>query len=165
MTRGPADPTAVAEFHNEAGGYEAELPAAWLEGLVADDVVELAGVVILAGGRDRHLDTCPIVGTICKVERVTNLAQLEDAVGCVPTTSGLAFREHHADTTLGGEPARIESVNLPRKLLAGPPAWYCVYAMHARRPYVLAFDYWSIRYRPFFAEQVDKIIASFRFLD
>ena len=159
------DPLALTPFRNEAGGYELGLPASWLGGLVADDVVELVGVTIVAGDRDGHLDTCGIDLWPCADTPITTLARIDDAIDCAPSLYASSFPERHADTTLGGEPARIESLKIPRKFVSGPPAWYCVYAIHDGRPYVLAFDYWSIRYTPFFAARVDKIIASFKFID
>jgi hypothetical protein len=160
-----ADPLALRPFRNEAWGYELGLPPSWLDGLVADDVVEYVGVKIVAGDRDGHLGTCGIDLWPCADKPITTLGQIDDAIDCAPKLYASSFPERHADTTLGGEPARIESLTIPRKYVAGPPAWYCVYAIHDGRPYLLAFDYWSIRYTPFFAARADKIIASFEFID
>ncbi|MFL5641595.1 MAG: hypothetical protein ACJ771_04565 [Chloroflexota bacterium] len=157
------DPLAPTTFRNEAAGYEVSLPASWIDGIEADETVIFDGLTIIAGDPDGRVHICGAYHWACGDEPIKSLEALESAI--VSTPNGMTARESHSDTTLGGEPARIESVVTSRGYLLGPPAWYSVYAVHNGRPYVLAFDHWKLSRGDLDRSFVEQVRTSFHFID
>jgi hypothetical protein len=175
-------------FTNVEGGYELLLPASWAnapEDLdFGDGQIATAfgrgrgagtrtdpGLTIIVGGSDGSITPC----SSCDRVTVTSLSDLEEAVVSTPRffTSGPA--ERHADVMLGGEPARSERAGIANNCLGCPDAYYHVYAIRDGRPYVLAFDYWTVRFgslalpdgseQPFQPSTLEAILDSFVFVD
>jgi hypothetical protein len=158
-----ADPFGPRLFRNEPAGYQVMLPGRWVDGQSPDETVILDGITIMAGDADGRFMWCRPNLKACPDEPITTLEGLEAAIVSGPI--GISFTEHHRDTTLGGEPARIESVTTSAGQLLGPPAWYSVYAMHHGRPYAIVGDYWRLHRGDVDQSWIDSIVASFEFLD
>ena len=168
------DPMALVPFRDPAGRYELLVPAFWqpadaIESAEGGQARGFAGkggdylpLTVRIGGPDGAYRTC---ATTCGDVTVTSLTDLDDAIVASPNEIMANGPDTNSATTLGGEPAHIESADFSGGQAWGPPAYYVVYTIHDGRAIVLTFDHWAIVMDILPRSVLDEIVASFRFLD
>jgi hypothetical protein len=171
-------------FINRAEGYELLLPAIWAPTEVERGDSQTAtafgsgagfgtrsapALTIIVGETDGSITPCT-----CPRTKVSSLDDLEELVVSTPSFFHTGPPEQHSELTLDGEQARSESAGIGNNCLGCPDAFFHVYAIHDGRPFVLAFDYWTVRFRTistpeidlnFSPQTLDTILNSFRFLE
>lgn len=188
-TAAPATPspsvrtTGWVRLRNGPDGYEVAVPSRFgtpsrpHPGVISYHVEDGRPFTISVGEPSGVLYVCGqscVASTGCQATcqpiggPVRTLDDLQELLVSVPDPMGMArhraVREIHADSLLGGGPARVESVARTGWLL-GPPAYHRVFAVHDGRPVVLTFYFWSTRNGDISPEEVAGIVSSFRFLD
>ena len=168
------DPMALVPFRDPAGRYELLVPAFWRPAdatqsedggetlAFAGDADDYWPLRLHVGGPGGAYRTC---ATTCRVVTVTSLTDLDDAIVASPNEIMARGPDTHSETTLGGEPAHIESADFSGGQAWGAPTYYAVYAIHDGRAVVLMFDHWAIVMDILPRSVLDQIVASFRFLD
>jgi hypothetical protein len=162
------------EITDAAGGYRMLVPYAWEESGAQEpegtasvrsfgSAVDYghAALTITVGELDGSIWLCGAGG--CDLHVVNTLAELEEAIVSEPTDLP-GVQVIHVDTTLGGEPARIERLDTGG-FIWGPPAFYNIYTFHDGRPVVIQLDNWTLTNELLGVGARNMILRSFTFLD
>ncbi len=188
----PVPPFArLVRYVDPDDGYELLMPKAWEQTATGEaDVVESKrgpgvrwfgyGWSVFGGGQpalsisigatDGSLTLCR---STCETVVVHTVDQLEKALVSSPASD--ASYETRGETMLGGKPARFEGAAVTLTTEAsGRWAMYHVFTIHDKRPIVLAFAFWNVRWQTLGPADTtgglspavfDEILASFRYPD